>query len=77
MLLQGGGDYKKVENSFKLAHTIHIIVSLIFLINLKFGAYGQDGRGEGSRPVGVSSFQAPEQRWSYPFLIFCLNTFKT
>ena len=77
MLLKGDGGSKKVENSFKLVHTIHIIVSLIFLINLRYGVYGQDGRGEGSRPVGVSSFQPPEQRWSYPLLIFCLNTFKT
>ena len=31
-------------------------------------SYGQDGRGEGTRPVGVSSFQALEQRWSYIYI---------
>ena len=70
MLLQGDGGSKKVEKSFNSVHIIQIILPLSFLINLRFGAYGQDGRGEGSRPVGVSSFQPPEQRWSYPVLIF-------
>ena len=70
MLLQGDGGSKKVEKSFNSVHIIQIILPLSFLINLRFGAYGQDGREEGSSPVGVSSFQPPEQRWSYPVLIF-------
>ena len=51
MLLQGEGDSKKVEKSFNIVPTIHIIVPLSFLINLRFGAYRMGRTEEGKALV--------------------------